>query len=98
MAALSSQDLSAIGADFYTANAHKWLCAPKGAAFLHAKPQHHEHLRPPLVSHGYGSGFASEWAWQVTPTPRARYPPAIVRSHMGGGGDRGRGCGTTRRC
>ena len=56
--------LADLGADFYTGNAHKWLCAPKGAAFLHAKPQHHAHLRPPLVSHGYGSGFASEWAWQ----------------------------------
>ena len=45
---------------------------------MHAKPQHHEHLRPPLVSHGYGSGFASEWAWQVTPTPHA--PVARPRS------------------
>ena len=57
-------DLADLGADWYTGNAHKWFCAPKGTAFLHAKPQHHAHLRPPLVSHGYGAGLASEWAWQ----------------------------------
>ncbi len=46
-------DLHAIGADFYTGNCHKWLSAPKSAAFLHARPERQAELEAPVVSWGY---------------------------------------------
>lgn len=46
-------DLEATGADFYTGNCHKWLCAPKGAGFLHVRPEHQAAVQAPVVSWGY---------------------------------------------
>jgi isopenicillin-N epimerase len=48
-------DLPELGADFYGANLHKWLCAPKGAGFLYARPEVHNLIRPLVVSWGYES-------------------------------------------
>jgi isopenicillin-N epimerase len=52
-------DLERLGADFYAGNCHKWLCAPKGAGFLYARPDKQELLDPLVVGWGYGdSRFA----------------------------------------
>lgn len=56
-------NLEELNADFYVSNAHKWLCAPKGAAFLHVKKEHKDLIHPLVISHGYGSGFNSEFIW-----------------------------------
>src|SRR6185437_2395458 len=59
-------DMHAIGADWYAGNCHKWLCAPKGAAFLWAAPQRQAALHPVIISHGLGGGFLAEFDWTGT--------------------------------
>ena len=62
-------DLQAIGADWYVGNCHKWLGAPKGCAFLYAKPPAQAGLHPGTISHGYGQGFLAEFDWTGTTDP-----------------------------
>jgi isopenicillin-N epimerase len=72
-------DVPSIGAAYYTGNLHKWVCAPRGAAFLHVAPRHQAHVHPVVVSHDYGQGFAKEFEWQGTRdiTPWLSIPAAI---------------------
>jgi isopenicillin-N epimerase len=59
-------NLPAIGADWYVGNCHKWLCAPKGAAFIWAAPDRQQGLHPVTISHGYDKGFHEEFDWTGT--------------------------------
>lgn len=43
-------DLDHWGAAYTTSNAHKWLCAPKGAAFLHVRKDLQDGFTPLIVS------------------------------------------------
>ena len=72
-------DLSSLGAAYYTGNAHKWLCAPKGAAFLHVRRDRQAQLHPNVISHGYTAGFHAEFDWTGTfdPTPWLCIPEAL---------------------
>jgi isopenicillin-N epimerase len=64
-------DLGALGADWYVGNCHKWLCAPKGSAFLWATPERQAELHPLTISHGFGQGFRAEFDWTGTRDPSA---------------------------
>ncbi len=81
-------DLGAIGADMYSGNFHKWLCAPKGSAFLHVRPERHDLIDPLIISHGWypGSDFVerNEWSGTRDIAPFLTVPAAIEyqRAHQ----------------
>jgi isopenicillin-N epimerase len=62
---------------YYTANLHKWVCAPKGAAFLWVRPDKQPQLQPAVISHGNNTpragynGFQDRFDWAGTFDPSA---------------------------
>jgi len=56
-------DVAAIGADWYTGNAHKWLFAPKGCGLLWTTPRRQAETLPAVLSHGTGSGYPPAFDW-----------------------------------
>ncbi|MFZ9521428.1 MAG: aminotransferase class V-fold PLP-dependent enzyme, partial [Silvanigrellaceae bacterium] len=56
-------DLQSLGVDFYTGNFHKWVCAPRGSAFLWVAPQWRGVVRPQSLSY---SGGVTHHRWDDT--------------------------------
>ncbi len=75
-------NLDTLGADYYIGNCHKWLFAPKGAAFLWVDKKHQAKLHPTVISHFLGEGFQSEFGWTGTQDPSAFLSvPAGIEFH-----------------
>ena len=88
-------NLTALDADFYAGNCHKWMMAPKGAAFLHVRRELQAMINPLVISHGWtaegregpfgGTPFVDMLEVQGTRDPSAwlTVPAAIdfVRQH-----------------
>ncbi len=87
-------DVATTGATYYTGNFHKWVCAPKGAAFLWVAPGTRDHCHPLVTSHGATlpadarSRFRLEHDWTGTVDPSAylAVPTAIEHVAALGGG------------
>jgi isopenicillin-N epimerase len=62
-------DIPAIGADWYSANLHKWAHAPRSCGILWSRPEHQATLHHPVVSWGSGHGFHAEFEHNATCDP-----------------------------
>jgi isopenicillin-N epimerase len=84
-------DLQQLGADIVFGNCHKWMLAPKGAAFLYVRREVQPLIKPLVVSWGYnpapeftsGSRFVDLLQWTGTKDPAAALavPDAIRFMH-----------------
>lgn len=49
-------DVASLGADVYVGNCHKWLCSPKGSAFLWVRPELQDRIEALAIGWGFGEG------------------------------------------
>lgn len=78
-------DLSSLDAAYVAGNCHKWLCTPKGSAYLHIREDKKAEIKPISISHGYSADlptqekfrFEFDWPGTQDPSPWLCIPYAI---------------------
>lgn len=84
-----SLNLRELRPTYYTANLHKWVCAPKGAAFLWVREDKQTHLQPAVISHGNNrprpgfTPFQDRFDWAGTFDPSAWFCVGAAIKFMG---------------
>ena len=82
-------EVDRLGAAYWTGNGHKWLCGPKGSAFLWVREDRRAAIHPLVVSHGANdvrveagtrTRFRVEFDWPgtVDPTPNLAAADAVA--------------------
>jgi len=85
-----SLNLRALNPTYYTANLHKWVCAPKGAAFLYVREDKQSQVQPAIISHGNNrprpgfTPFQDRFDWAGTFDPSAWFCVGEAIRFMGG--------------
>jgi len=82
-------DFKKLNPAYATGNAHKWLCTPKGSAFLYIREDRRNRIRPLSVSHGASvpgtdqERFRFEFDWTGTQDPTAWLCIPLAIKHIG---------------
>ena len=90
-------DIRKLNPAYITGNCHKWLCTPKGSAFLHIREDRRGEVNPLNIGHGYSSDLPSaekfrfefDWSGTRDPSPWLCIPFSIryIGSQIEGGWD-----------
>jgi isopenicillin-N epimerase len=93
--ALLELDLDSIGAAYYAATGHKWICSPKGTGLLHVRKDKQPGIRPLVISHGTNDPradvplFRREFDWQGSNDPTGFLSMPVAVSTLDSLGENG---------